>query len=485
MTTLDLSGYTLTFADNFDTRSISQTGANTTWSDIRSNWRFDANSDIGFGNSSFVDSASGYDPFNVHNGVLTITAVPDRTTSGYPGSWESGLITTQNGFAQTYGYFEIKADFSNAMGAWGAFWLMPVNQLPDPSNAGRWQELDVVENYGGFEKGVYSGIHTTDPAPNVNWQRDLQVYSELPTPSGFHTYGMDWEPDKISFYVDGQLVGSQATPSDMHGPMYIIANLATKDEAGNPLTASTPAMSMDIDYIKVYARNDTIAATPTTLNGTDGADSLTGGAANDTMNGMAGADTLYGGNGADVIHGNDGADYLRGDDGADTIYGDAGNDDLNGNKGADSVSGGAGDDWVVGGQDDDTLDGGDGFDILYGNLGNDMLTGGSGNDWLRGGQGDDTIVGGDGDDWIWGDKGNDVLTGGAGADIFHISSGSGADRITDFNKAEGDRIVIDDHVAYTLTQSGADVVITLATGDTVTLAGVTLASMGSDWLAQA
>ncbi|GEM95862.1 hypothetical protein [Methylobacterium radiotolerans] len=85
---VDLTGYRLTFDDEFNARSISQNGVGTTYRDIRAEWRYDANSDIGFGRSSFLDSASGYDPFNVQNGVLTITAAPPGTSaSGYPGSW--------------------------------------------------------------------------------------------------------------------------------------------------------------------------------------------------------------------------------------------------------------------------------------------------------------------------------------------------------------------------------------------------------------
>jgi hypothetical protein len=81
---VDLTGYVITFADEFENRSISQTGLTTTWADIRKEWRFDANSDIGFGKSSFVDPDSGFDPFEVNDGILTIAAVPDRTPSGYP-----------------------------------------------------------------------------------------------------------------------------------------------------------------------------------------------------------------------------------------------------------------------------------------------------------------------------------------------------------------------------------------------------------------
>jgi beta-glucanase (GH16 family) len=240
---------------------MSSTAAGTTWADIRPEWRFDANSDIGFGHSSFVDPASGYDPFNVHDGVLTITAVPDRTSSGYPGSWESGLITTQGNFSQTYGYYEIRANFSSSPGAWDAFWLEPVTQIPDPNNAGHWQELDVVENYGADQQSVYSTIHTTDPAPNLNWQQNLQVYSRLSQAGGYHTYGMDWEPDKISFYVDGQCVGSQPTPSDMHGPMYLIANLATQNDPSNNADAANTPISSSIDYIRVYAHSPTSSGT--------------------------------------------------------------------------------------------------------------------------------------------------------------------------------------------------------------------------------
>jgi beta-glucanase (GH16 family) len=266
---LDLAGYKLTFDDEFNARSISQTGAGTTWADIRSEWRFDTNSDIGFGHSSFVDSASGYDPFKVAGGVLSITAVPDKTASGYPGSWESGLITTQGNFSQTYGYFEMRADLADAKGGWDAFWLLPDKQAANPNKLPGWQELDVVEHYGANNKGVYSTIHTTDQTPNIPWQQNRQVYSETAQASGYHTYGMDWQKEKISFYVDGQFVGSQATPSDMNGPMYLLANLATQsdaDAAGAPITTK-------IDYIRAFSKDPgAVAVTQGAVSAPDGHD---------------------------------------------------------------------------------------------------------------------------------------------------------------------------------------------------------------------
>ncbi|MGU3464917.1 Hint domain-containing protein [Methylobacterium sp. C33D] len=256
---VDLTGYRLTYDDEFNARSISQNGVGTSYRDIRAEWRYDANSDIGFGRSSFLDSRSGYDPFSVQNGVLTITAAPPGTSaSGYPGSWQSGLISTQGNFSQTYGYFEIRADFSDNPDAWDAFWLLPNQQSAQSSSANGHQELDVVEHYGNNDRGVYSTIHTTDPQPaGTTWQQTRQVYSEMPNPTGYHTYGMNWQADRISFYVDGQLVGSQATPSDLHSPMYLLANLAVQSTA----TTGT-RFSSSIDYIRVYSNNPNAVAVP-------------------------------------------------------------------------------------------------------------------------------------------------------------------------------------------------------------------------------
>ena len=283
---IDLTAYKLTFDDEFNARSISQTGAGTTWADIRSEWRFDANSDIGFGHSSFVDPASGYDPFKVAGGALAITAVPDKTPSGYPGSWESGLITTQGGFSQTYGYFEMRADLSDAKGGWDAFWLLPDTPAANPNHLPGWQELDVVEHYGNYNQGTYRWIHTTDPGPNRNPNADLQVFSNNPAQlSGYHTYGMDWQADRISFYFDGQYMGSQPTPTDMHGPMYLLANLATQGAGDNDADAAGVPIAMKIDYIRAYSRDpNATAVTLDTVSAPDGHDPGVYGATVATLN---------------------------------------------------------------------------------------------------------------------------------------------------------------------------------------------------------
>ena len=262
-TNINLTGYKLTFDDEFNKLSVSQSGTTTTWADIRQSSRFDANSDIGFGASSFLDAASGYNPFSVSGGALTITGIPYTVKFGYPGSWQSGLIHTAGTFVQTYGYFEMRAKFNSVPGTWPAFWLLPATPLhPAGRDPSLWQELDVVEQYGAYTQGVYSNIHTTEPAPaGVMWN----FFSSHPEiASGYHTYGMDWEPKTITFYVDGVLMGSKPTPDDMTGPMYMLVDLARD----TPYKANAAAMSMNVDYVRAFSnsasaiavRQDTVSA---------------------------------------------------------------------------------------------------------------------------------------------------------------------------------------------------------------------------------
>ena len=207
-----------------------------------------------------------------------------------------------------------------------------------------------------------------------------------------------------------------------------------------------------------------------------------GGSGADTIDGNTLANWLRGEAGGDTINGLAGDDRLDGNDGNDTITGGEGFDRINGNIGNDFGYGGAGTDWVVGGQNNDQLFGEAGDDIVLGNLGDDVCYGGEGSDIVRGGQGDDILSGDDGDDWLAGDRGADNITGGLGADIFYSFAGAGSDLVTDFNRAQGDRIQLDPGETYSVYQSGANAIIDLGGGDQIILAGVNIAVLTGDWL---
>jgi len=183
-----------------------------------------------------------------------------------------------------------------------------------------------------------------------------------------------------------------------------------------------------------------------------------------------------------VLRGGNGNNTLTGAAGNDVISGGNGNDILNGGRGHDTLTGGNGNDSLDGGIGSDDLSGGNGDDALLGGAGNDSLSGGNGNDHLAAGSGNDLLSGGNGDDWLSGGVGDDTLTGGNGSDTSVFGVGFGHDLVTDFRS--GDHIAFQDGVFSDFQavlnasqQVGADVVITLDSGDVITLQHVQLASL--------
>ena len=119
------------------------------------------------------------------------------------------------------------------------------------------------------------------------------------------------------------------------------------------------------------------------------------------------------------------------------------------------VNVGSGNDRVRGAILDSVIHGGSGDDrVDLSNAFGSIVDGGSGNDrvaidgtseamQLFGGTGDDIVIGGSGADDVSGGTGSDCLRGGKGADnfIFDVSSfGRGWDLVSDFNRAEGDKL---------------------------------------------
>jgi Ca2+-binding RTX toxin-like protein len=200
--------------------------------------------------------------------------------------------------------------------------------------------------------------------------------------------------------------------------------------------------------------------------------------------GGAGFNRIYGSIAADTLSGMGDDDVLYGGEGGDALIGGAGNDKLDGGPGNDTMTGGTEDDIYIVAQTADTVVelAMEGTDSVYsyvdytlsanvenlilrgsahmatgnaeansiaGTSGNDTLTGLAGNDKLFGKSGNDILSGGNDADRLYGDRGQDTMTGGTGQDqfIFRETADTSnqiafADLITDYSKAEFDKIVL-------------------------------------------
>ncbi|QPF90265.1 Ig-like domain-containing protein [Bradyrhizobium commune] len=398
-------------------------------------------------------TALGLNPFLIQDGHLVITAAPvPSSAAAYVGNHQftSGVITTENSFVQTYGYFEMKATLSDTKGAWPAFWMLPIN------THGQATELDALESLGRDSDQSHFGFVSATTANQGYWANTADLAA------GDHTFGVEWTPYTLSYFVDGVEVGQVATPSDMNTAMYMIANLAMGGSwAGNAAAGTTAQIS--IDYIKAYQLSDytlanytllTSGASTSTFAGTAAADSLTGTSGNDLLGGAGGADTMTGGLGDDT--------YIVTDSNAAVVEAYGGGVDTVMSSVSYTLS-----DYVenltLTGSDKINGTGNAEANIIVGNGAANILTGG---------------------------LGNDILTGGGGSDTFVVNSGDGSDIITDFTAGSSvDHDVVQlngfaftsfDDVKAAMTQVGNDVYLALTNLDTLVFRNTTLSSFVSD-----
>ncbi|MBB5694966.1 glycosyl hydrolase [Muricoccus pecuniae] len=227
--------------------------------------------------------------------------------------------------------------------------------------------------------------------------------------------------------------------------------------------------SDDVSLVNIKAAAPTPVVPPTTP--TDSGSPALGGATTNTIRGTSAREALNGTSGNDLLLGS----------GGDTLSGGAGDDTYEVNSLADIVveTSGNGIDtvttWI------------DGY-VLPDNVENLVLTG-TGWNTASGNALANSLTGNDSANILNGRGGNDLLTGGGGNDTFVIAGGEGNDTITDFRAGvgAGDVLRLDgfsfaDFAALkaAATQSGADLVIRLASDQTLTLRGVQLSSLASD-----
>ncbi|WGR78361.1 MULTISPECIES: Ig-like domain-containing protein [unclassified Bradyrhizobium] len=459
-----LTGLVQTFNDDFNALSAGQ-DPSLTW---RTSYAWSVASSYGLAGEQevYVDpsfsglpatqssTALGLNPFSIQDGHLVITAQPlPASATPYTGSaiFSSGMISTQNSFTQTYGYFEMTATLPSTSGAWPAFWMLPstANNLNT--------EIDVLEAFGQDPDQAHWAIHSPyAPATNGAWANTANLTT------GEHTFALKWTPYDLTFFVDGKEVAQQATPADMNTAMYMIANLAMGGSwPGNAAPGSTA--SMTIDSIKAYQLPEYTLANYTLL---------TSGAATNTIAGSAAADTLTG---------------------------TSGNDRIGGAGGADTMTGGAGDDtYVVTDSAAKIVEAyGGGVDTVLSSVTytlpsyveNLTLTGSAAIN-ATGNIQSNNIIGNSAANVITGGLGNDILTGAGGADSFVINSGDGSDIITDFSPGSGagHDVVQLNGFAFTsfadvqagMTQVGGDVYLKLTSQDTLVFRNTTVSAFTSD-----
>jgi hypothetical protein len=259
-------------------------------------------------------------------------------------------ISTQETWAQTYGYFEIEARIPRGKGRWPAFWLVYAGPGWPP-------EIDVFEAYGAGIDGPTNKDHTFNTAvffDELDGNRDATHNTDITNPyarneadkqpkvrtrgnrkiynfkqlndarkdlgadiyDDFHTYAAMWTPEHVIFYFGKtretlKEIFRTPTPDDVKEPMFVIANDqftarggwwgARESELKDGLT---PENDFRIRRITVRALEPSLQlAMAEGQSPADDRDSV--------ITDTAGDDTIVVGEGFDLVRLSDGADLVR------------------------------------------------------------------------------------------------------------------------------------------------------------------------------
>ena len=257
---LSYDGYKKVWSDEFNGDSLN-----------RADWNVEIH-EKGWVNNELQEYVDSAENIQVKDGKLIINPVK-KVTDGDTGStkeaasYTSGRVSTQNKQTFTYGRFECRAKVPKGQGYLPAFWLM----ANDENVYGQWPrcgEIDCMEVMGQETNKAYGTLHYGNP--HSQSQGTYTITDGADFSDDFHIFTCDWEPGKITWYVDGVKYheesewhsttvgqGTLAYPAPFDQPFYIILNLAVGGSwVGNPNDeTSFENNPYVIDYVRVYRKD--------------------------------------------------------------------------------------------------------------------------------------------------------------------------------------------------------------------------------------
>lgn len=188
------------------------------------------------------------------NGNLVITA---KSESFGGSSFTSARIKTKGLFEQAYGRFEARLKTPYGPGIWPAFWMLGANN--ETVTWPQCGEIDIMELKGHQPSILHSTLHGSGYSAG-NAITDTYTLFNDRFDNGYHIFAVEWDAEKIDFYVDGYLY-NRITKSTVASkgewvydhPFFLILNIAVGGNFAGFPTSETPfPQKMTIDYVRAY-----------------------------------------------------------------------------------------------------------------------------------------------------------------------------------------------------------------------------------------
>ena len=227
-------------------------------------WNFDLGDGadyglVGWGNNELEYYLS--ESVNFSDGLeIEAKRVIDSSIDCYYGKaqWTSGKVHTANKVSFKYGKIEVKAKTPKGIGTWPAIWLLG-NDLLSGNTWPYCGEIDILETTGANPRQIQGTIHGPNYFGEAGLTKIIQASEDLA--DGYHTFAIEWFPDKIEWYFDGDLYNtiskSNTDLTESHWPFnqefYLILNLAIGGWFAGEVDEKLNQAIFNIDSINYYS----------------------------------------------------------------------------------------------------------------------------------------------------------------------------------------------------------------------------------------
>ncbi len=223
-------------------------------------WSFDTGGG-GWGNEELESYTSR--PANAEldgQGDLAITARSEKYTGadGIARDYTSARLQTLNTFQFRYGLVEARIKVPAGQGLVAQFWALGHEAYEGSEGWPDCGEMDTMEVLGSEPNVVDGTLHAPWSWAPTGEQGSAETATALS--AGFHTYSVEWEPERISFMLDGA-VYKTITPADLPAgaawpfkhPYFLLMDLAVGGEwPGAPNATTHFPAQMLVDWVRVW-----------------------------------------------------------------------------------------------------------------------------------------------------------------------------------------------------------------------------------------
>jgi beta-glucanase (GH16 family) len=193
----------------------------------------------------------------VENGMLVLECRKEEYTPAKhsPVAYTSASLVTRESAGWLYGRIEVRAKLPQGKGVWPAIWTLGTN-MPTVG----WPacgEIDILEYVGKDPDLIHATIHYA--GDDGKHKMNHKQFTTAKPYNDFHTYAIEWFPDRIDFYFDNTKFQTAlldkadlGAENPFRKPHKLLINLALGGSWGGEIEDAAANQKYLIDYVRIY-----------------------------------------------------------------------------------------------------------------------------------------------------------------------------------------------------------------------------------------